>query len=157
MERDEALDQREPDPEAALGSIDRRVHLREHGEHVGQRFRSEADAIVRHRHLDFLGEQANRQRDAAARIRILGRIGEQIRKRLRDPQRIDIEDDTVGRNVNREAWRFESMSGRAVSTAALTSDSRVVGWAFKARWPRVIRDTSSRSSSSSAMRCTAAK
>ena len=78
VQRHQALDQRQPDAEAAFGAVDRRVHLREHREQRRNGFLGQADAVVADGDHQLGVLDACAQLDAAVRVGVLRGVREQV-------------------------------------------------------------------------------
>ena len=75
---DQALHQREPDPEPAGGPLDAPVHLGEHVEDARQGRGRDADPGVPDGHDDLALAPLGGEPDAAAPLGVLGAVGEQV-------------------------------------------------------------------------------
>jgi hypothetical protein len=78
MKLDEILDDRQPEPEAAIPARGRRIGLAESIEHAGQEFRLDAEAGVLHDDLHVRVHALQDYLDAPARRRELDGIRQQV-------------------------------------------------------------------------------
>src|SRR6185312_2461952 len=102
MQLHEAAHEGEPDAEAAL-----RVHaaprkLREHLEDTGEHRRRDADAVVAHADRRARAQALGADPDVAARARVLRGVVEEVREHLREPRKVGLEPDRLGRKLHAE-------------------------------------------------------
>ena len=107
MQFNDIADQRQADAETRVGPAHQRIRLGEHLEHALGVFWRHADAVVAHGDDDLSVLHLHLQVDLAARRGVLDRVGEQVRQHLVQSQRIGIELDRVGGNVD-----FQHVPGR---------------------------------------------
>src|SRR6185436_10246238 len=102
----QSLHQGEPDAEAALRLLERAVELGEHFEDRGKMVGWNADTVVLDRH-DYIAAVARRpQSDVALARREFESVVEQVAKYLGEPDRIGMDVNRLGRQVD-----FEAMGG----------------------------------------------
>ena len=147
---DQPLHQRQPDAQAALRAVERAIDLREEVEHLGQHLRGNADAGVAHAEHRLLPFPRRGNPDRAALRRVLGGVVEQVGEHLRQPGLVGVDAQRLARDMPPSSWWLPaSISGRLVSTALLHDCWPARGICSSRRiLPRVMRDTSSRSSTS---------
>ena len=88
---DELLDERQADPEPALGAGQRAVPLGEEVEDAGQQLGRDADARVPDLDDDVRPLAAGRERDAAPGVGVLGGVGQEVDEDLLEPDRVGLE------------------------------------------------------------------
>ena len=101
MHLDEALHQREPDAEAALGAVDRDLALREEIEDRFEHVLPDADAVVGDGDDAEAVLEACLHRDGATRGRELGGVHDEVRDRLLQPHRVHVQGDGLPRHAQR--------------------------------------------------------
>src|SRR5450631_4721105 len=102
MKRDQVLDQREPETEAALGPIRAAVSLDEEIEDPREQVGRDARAVVLDPDDDFTTLAAGAHDDLSAALRVAGRVGEQVRHDLGEPHRIAVDPQVLLRDVEGE-------------------------------------------------------
>src|SRR2546428_551143 len=133
MQLDEAADQRETDPEAALGAIERCVSLHEEIEYPRQRIGGNPIAIVANVDPDFVTAVVHHgaYRDVAALRGELDGIVHQIADDLLEPQRVDehhhrlrgqLDHDLLLRGLDRRAQRVHGAREQLAELDALPGE-----------------------------------
>ena len=149
---DELLDERQADAEPAFGAGHRPVPLGEEVEDAGQQLGRDAHARVPDLDDDVVALAPGREPDAAPGVGILRGVRQEVDEDLLEPQRVGLEPQAAGASETLSSCFRSSMSGRTASTALLTTGERSSGSFRRPIFPRVMRETSSRSSISRA-RC----
>ena len=97
---DQAAHERQADAESALRSPRRSIDLHEHVEHLRQRVRRDADAVVLDADHRLAVLAARADRDAAAVIGVLRGVVEQVGEDLRQPHRIAADEQRLGVEID---------------------------------------------------------
>ena len=103
MQLDEASDERQADPQAALRPIQRLVGLHEEVEDVLLHLRRDADAGVADPQHGLVVLAGQADRDPAARLGVLGGVVQQVRDDLLQAGRVALDRDGLGGSIDRRA------------------------------------------------------
>ena len=144
---DELLDHGQPDAQPPLGPGRRTVPLGEQVEDAREQVGPDADARVGHPDDRVARLPRGLHLDPAARLGVLGRVVEQVDQDLLEPDRVGLELDRLG--GEREAKLVPALvDQRADGLGRRADDGRPARRAAGRSWilPRLIRETSSRSS-----------
>ena len=145
---DETSHERQPDPEPAPRAIQRMVGLHEEIEDVSLHLGRDADPGVSHSQHGLVAFAAERDRDPAAGLGVLGGVVQQVRDDLFQTGRVALDPQRLGREMTSKARAgTRSIRGRAASTACSTTELKSTAFLRSSTLPRVIRETSKRSSS----------
>ena len=107
MHLDQASDQGQADPQAALGAGERLVGLGEQVKDAWQHLVAQADAGVLDSDQRIVSPTFGREGDRTARLGVLGRVIQEIGEDLLQPGRVAFH----GKGVRREGRRESMMSG----------------------------------------------
>ena len=151
VQRDDAAHQRQADAETALrtaGALGLREQLEDFRQARPARMPTPLSRTD-DRRPDRRAARA-RELDLAAVVRVLRRVVEQVAEDLREPHRIGVELERLAAEIDRQSVvPAASISGRAgLDRAADRRASRSTRCLRSSILPRVMRDTSSRSSTS---------
>ena len=147
---DELLDDRQPDAEPALGAGERAVPLGEELEHLGELLGRDADAPVPDADDDLVRPRCGpMSRMWPAVLAVLGRVVQQVHHHLLEPGRVGVDPEVAPVDARRRARasaprRAASPWPTALSRIGVASSTSLRSSIF----PRVMRETSSRSSMS---------
>ena len=100
MHADQASHQRQADAEPALRAPRRSIDLHEHVEHLRQRVRGDADAVVLHADHRVAILAAGADRDAPAVVGVLRGVVEEVGEHLGEAHRIAADADRLGIEID---------------------------------------------------------
>ena len=147
MQLDQTSHERQSDPEPAPRTIQRMVRLHEEIEDVFLHLGRDADPGVSHSQHGLVALSRQRERDLAAGLGVLRGVVQQVRDDLLQAGRVAFDRGRLGREGLESSCRDASNKGRAASTACVDDRVQVDDLLAELDLPRVIRETSKRSSS----------